>query len=228
MSAPSPSAPVPRPPSHSERVRELLRSEILTGVLRPGAIVLEPELAQRFEVSKTPVREALQMLMVEGLVAVLPRKGYMVRTLSFQDVREVMELRLILEPPLVAQAARTATAEQLQQLREILDRQFLETAELEDRLTAAAEFHRVAVVASRNTRAAGLLDSLTAEISRLHHLMPVVRDHIFSEEEREAHEAILDAIASGDGAGAEKRMREHLIESNSAMVKAFYEAASLS
>lgn len=217
-----------RVPSQSERVRELLRQEILTGVLRPGELVLEPELAVRFEVSKTPVREALQMLTVEGLVAVLPRKGYMVRTLSFQDVREVMELRLILEPQLVGQAARNATAEQLKGLRDILDRQFGESAELEDRLAAAAEFHRVAVASSRNARAATMLDALTAEISRLHHLMPAVRDHIFSEEERSAHESILDAIAGGDAAAAEARMREHLIESNSAMVKAFYESATLS
>jgi DNA-binding GntR family transcriptional regulator len=59
--------------SQSERIRNLIRRQILRAELRPGEIVIEPELAQRYGVSKTPVREALQMLTVEGLVTLLPR-----------------------------------------------------------------------------------------------------------------------------------------------------------
>lgn len=208
--------------SAAERVRALIRKQILTAELRPGEIVLEAELATLFGVSKTPVREALQMLTVEGLVAVLPRKGYMVRTLSFNDVRDVMELRLILEPPLLAAAARNVSDSLVRTLRSLLDRQFSMELSLEDRVFAAREFHLACVRASRNERAATLVRMLTDEINRLHHLMPMVEDHISSDSEREAHEGILRAIASGDADAAESQMREHLTESNAAMVTAFY------
>jgi GntR family transcriptional regulator, rspAB operon transcriptional repressor len=123
--------------SQSERIRDRIRQQILRAELRPGEIVIEPELAQQYGVSKTPVREALQMLTVEGLVTVLPRKGYMVRSLSFHDVREVMDLRLILEPPLVAAAARNVTEELISELRTQLERQFRDGAPLDERLDAA-------------------------------------------------------------------------------------------
>ncbi|PQZ92896.1 GntR family transcriptional regulator [Arthrobacter sp. MYb227] len=208
--------------SAAERVRSQIREQILTAELRPGEIVLENDLAALFGVSKTPVREALQMLMVEGLVSLLPRKGYMVRPLSFHDVRDVMELRLILEPPLLAAAARNVTDSLVLKLRSLLDQQFAPEKSLSDRVHAAREFHLACVGASRNERAATLVRMLTDEINRLHHLMPLVEDHIASDNEREAHEAILSAIAAGNAAEAESKMREHLIESNSAMVTAFY------
>jgi DNA-binding GntR family transcriptional regulator len=209
--------------SQSERIRDRIRQQILRAELRPGEIVIEPELAQQYGVSKTPVREALQMLTVEGLVTVLPRKGYMVRSLSFHDVREVMDLRLILEPPLVAAAARNVTPELVAELRGYLQRQFRDDATLEERLAAAREFHLGCVRASRNLRAATLVRMLSDEVDRLHHLMPVVEGHISSAGEREAHEAILAAVASGNAAEAEARMREHLIEANDAMLRGFYE-----
>ncbi|NKX50715.1 hypothetical protein HER39_09080 [Arthrobacter deserti] len=65
---------------------------------------------------------------------------------------------------------------------------------------------------------------LTDEVNRLHHLMPVVEEHVSSASEREAHEAIFAAVATGNAAEAEARMREHLIEANDAMLKGFFDA----
>jgi DNA-binding GntR family transcriptional regulator len=213
--------------SQSERIRDRIRQQILHAELRPGEIVIEPDLAQQYGVSKTPVREALQMLTVEGLVTVLPRKGYMVRSLNFHDVREVMDLRLILEPPLLAAAARNVTPELVAELRGYLQHQFRDGASLDERLAAAREFHLACVRASRNQRAATIVRMLSDEVDRLHHLMPVVEDHISSPTERQAHEAIFAAVASGNAAEAENRMREHLIEANDAMLRGFYDAGPL-
>ncbi|MGP5048826.1 GntR family transcriptional regulator [Glutamicibacter ardleyensis] len=228
----TPSGPGSMPPSGeresaSERVRRLIRTQILTAQLRPGEIVLEAELAQYYGLSKTPVREALQMLTVEGLVTVLPRKGYMVRTLGINDVREVMELRLILEPPLLASAALNTSNELVSELRALLGEQFNQELSLETRVHAAREFHLTCARASYNDRAATLVRILTDEINRLHHLMPMVEDHISSSTEQAAHEAILDSIARGDAGAAESLMREHLVESNAAMIAAFYGPGSL-
>src|SRR3954451_6110206 len=82
-----------------------LREEILTARLLPGTTILEPELAARFGVSKTPVREALRLLVQDGWVMVLPRRGYLVRALGLDDLRDVFQLREMIEPGFAAEAA---------------------------------------------------------------------------------------------------------------------------
>ena len=212
--------------SQPERIRSMIRRQIIRAELRPGQIFTEPDLAREYGVSKTPVREALQMLTVEGLVNVLPRKGYMVRSLSFHDVREVMDLRLILEPPLAAAAARNVTADLVTDLRTQIENQFRD-GNLEDRLAAARDFHVTCSQASRNTRAAAVDRALTDEVMRFYHLMPTARDHFASAEEQAAHEAIFDAVATGNAEAAQELMHNHLLESNAAMIRTFYNAGPL-
>ncbi|GAA1355997.1 GntR family transcriptional regulator [Arthrobacter koreensis] len=223
----APAAKEAAPQSQPERIRSMIRRQIIRAELRPGQIFTEPDLAREYGVSKTPVREALQMLTVEGLVSVLPRKGYMVRSLSFHDVREVMDLRLILEPPLVAAAARNVTAELVTELRARIEDQFRDGNTLEERLSAARDFHVTCAHASRNTRAAAMDRSLTDEVMRFYHLMPMAHDHFSSTEERTAHEAIFDAVATGNAEAAQQLMHDHLLEANAAMIRTFYNAGPL-
>ena len=79
------------------RIVDALREEILTNRLKPGTVLLERECASRFGVSKTPVREALSLLVHEGLVELLPRKGYLVSSITVRDAQDDFELRVILE-----------------------------------------------------------------------------------------------------------------------------------
>ncbi|WP_394162522.1 GntR family transcriptional regulator, partial [Galactobacter valiniphilus] len=91
--------------SLAERLTATLRDRVITGVLAPGTVVIEPALAQEFQVSKTPVREALQRLTHEGLFEVLPKRGYLVRAMTQADLHDVVELRELLEPVAAAQVA---------------------------------------------------------------------------------------------------------------------------
>lgn len=211
--------------SSAGRVRDRLRRQILEAELAPGAVVIETGLAKEYGVSKTPVREALQLLAVEGLVKVLPRKGYMVTSLGYNDIREFMELRLLLEPPLFAAAARNSSADLVVTLQELIVQQFKDDADLSTRLDAASEFHVACVRASRNNRAVEIVRRLTDEVNRLHHLVPGVESHIRSDTERAAHEAIVAAIAAGDADLAESAVREHLMESNATMIREFFESS---
>jgi DNA-binding GntR family transcriptional regulator len=208
--------------SQTERIRDELRRQILQAELPPGGVVIETGLAQLYGVSKTPVREALQLLAVEGLVTVLPRKGYMVTSLSYQDIREVMDLRLLLEPPLFAAAARNVNADLVVELRDHMARQFAEDADLNARVEAATGFHLACVRASRNGRAVGIVERLTNEVCRLHHLVPGIENHIRSDDERAAHEAVSDAIAAGEASRAETAIRDHLLESNATMIREYF------
>ena len=67
--------------SVTDRLEDVLRDRIWQGILQPGSVVVEPELAKEFGVSKTPVREALQRLVARGQVTVLPKKGYLIRSM---------------------------------------------------------------------------------------------------------------------------------------------------
>ena len=78
-------------------VFQTLRQAILTGELKPGERLMEIHLANRLGVSRTPVREAIRMLTLEGLVTMIPRRGAEVSRISRQDIRDVLEVRLVLD-----------------------------------------------------------------------------------------------------------------------------------
>jgi DNA-binding GntR family transcriptional regulator len=111
--APSPAAPIRL--LRLDVFREL-RQDILLCRLPPGAELREAELAERFSVSKSPVRDALSRLVHEGLVIVMPRQGYRVASISLKDVRDMFEYRAVLEAACLRAVARNGSDEQLRAL----------------------------------------------------------------------------------------------------------------
>lgn len=184
---------------------------ILTGELAPGEIVVEPRLAERFNISKTPVREALRILEAQGLVSVLPKKGYLVQTMTPQDLSEVLDLRMLLEPHAAAEASRFAGSQEVAQMRAAVEAQ-RETAETDQlaSMRSARDFHLAVVHAARNTRLLGTLTHCYDETARAHHIITELRDHMAHPLEVEEHEAIIAQIESGRPAEAAEAMRAHL------------------
>jgi DNA-binding GntR family transcriptional regulator len=207
--------------SLTDQIYERVRQEIIEATWRPGQVLLEPELAALYGVSKTPVREALRLLVQEDWVVILPRKGYLVRPLRLGDVGEVFGLRMMIEPALIADTARTGGPAAIAVLRAHLDEQRRTDADLQMSLDAARRFHLAGAQLARNRRAESVLERLLAEVRRLHFLMPDVESHITSSVEIEAHEAILAAVEANDPEGAANLMREHLGEVARTMVNAF-------
>ena len=93
---------------HGTRIYDELKRSILTCELLPGTDLREQELALRFEVSKSPVREALQHLVRDGLVTVMPRQGYRVSAISLTDARDMFAFRCALEVACIVEAAISA------------------------------------------------------------------------------------------------------------------------
>ncbi len=207
--------------SLTDQIYERVRQEIIEAKWRPGQILLEPELAVLYGVSKTPVREALRLLVQEDWVVILPRKGYLVRPLRLGDIGEVFGLRAMIEPALIAEIARNAGGQGVDVLRARLDEQRGAETDLYASLDAARLFHLSGAQLTHNRRAEHILERLLAEVRRLHYLMPDVESHITSSVEIEAHEAILHAVEAGDPDAAASLMREHLGEVARTMVNAF-------
>jgi DNA-binding GntR family transcriptional regulator len=108
------SAPIQRSKSLHEQVYEAVRTRILSGQVRPGERLVETQLAQELQVSRTPLREALRKLQQEGLLAAEVGGGLRVATLSIQDAIELYDCRLALEGFAIAAACQQATPDQLE------------------------------------------------------------------------------------------------------------------
>ncbi len=109
----------PESESVKQRAYRLLKADIVRGVFDMGEKLNENQLARRYEVGKTPVREALGMLQQEGFVQAVPRVGYLTSRLTVHDVDDIFELRLIVEGTAAEKAASTITEEALQQLEQL-------------------------------------------------------------------------------------------------------------
>src|ERR1700742_2054354 len=146
-----------------DNVYESLRSDILTCRLAPGDDMREQELAERYAVSRQPVREALLRLEREHLVTVQPRQGYRVNPISLSDARDLLRFRLALEPACVAEAIDGAPEKVLAALDNF--RSFV--GNREDFITYNRGFHSALAHASGNRRMASALCDLIGQADRL-------------------------------------------------------------
>lgn len=181
---------------------EQLRARIFDGTLALGAPISEAELAAGMGVSRTPVREALQALVHEGLVEVYPKRGSFVARLSEADARDSFELRDAIETAAARLAARRRTPEQLEAMAAALG-----AAVVEPSYYRASDFHRLVVEASRNRY---LLDAFLAVAGRTELVSRVAARLEPGAVIAENHRPIYEAIAASDPDEAEEAMRRHL------------------
>lgn len=200
--------------SLAERLTATLRDRVITGILAPGTVVIEPALAQEFQVSKTPVREALQRLTHEGLFEVLPKRGYLVRAMTQADLHDVVELRELLEPVAAAQVAtvvhrRDAGAEAIvDALRQALQAQRA-TTRPDERVAAALRFHRTLADLTPNARIRIPLACALDGTTRALYVLPAAFDERREDEGLSEHEELFAAIESGDAKAAEAAATHH-------------------
>ncbi|PJE98402.1 GntR family transcriptional regulator [Streptomyces carminius] len=196
--------PVPFP-SRTQYVLEQLTHAVLTGRLPPGQPLVEAELAARFGVSKTPVREALKTLAGRGLVVMSEYKGATVRTVDTAMARSVYDVRLLLEPEALR---RTVTAGAgLADAGEALERADA-AADRAARSLANRDFHRALYLPCGNPLLTRMLDDLRDQAA----LVSTVAWEAVPSWEREAaeHRRILARALDGDADGAARLLHEHI------------------
>lgn len=202
--------PVEQQLSLRARVEQALSAAIISGELAPGELLTVPTLAAQFDVSATPVREAMLDLESRGFVEPVRNKGFRVTTVSPEVLREIVEVRQLLEPPAMEELARRFPADRLPALQALAE-QIVDGArsgDLRSYLEADLEFHltltrllgnrllvdTVADLRSR-TRLVGLSDML--ESKRL-------------DESAAEHLVLLQHLAAGDAQGARALMHRHI------------------
>lgn len=205
---------VPRPTA-TTTAYEALKRMVLVCELGPGTELRENELASALALSRTPVREALNRLVHDGLVEVRPRQGYRVTDVTLAGVHEVFELREALEPSLIALVATRAQPDAVARLRDEVAPS--ETSTLEDAITADHALHTALADLSRNRYMARTMRHLLAELQRILFLSLSggggqlnVAAH---------HDAVFAALLAGDAAGAReaalvesRELRQRIVE----------------
>jgi DNA-binding GntR family transcriptional regulator len=200
-------------PSAAEAATKLIRDAILRGGLPPGERLKEEALAQSFEISRTPVREALRILQMEGLVDFTPNRGATVRTYTVDDLREIYTLRAMLEGHAARRAAQWMTPETLRRLEGMCERfAALRAADapVDDLVHENVAFHQAIIAAAGSPR--------LADVTRRVVEMPLVyRGYRWytAEQRRQAerdHFKLLRAFETHDADRAELVMRHHILE----------------
>jgi DNA-binding GntR family transcriptional regulator len=188
-----------------------LRQEIVTATLPPGYVLREAELAARFGVSKTPLREAFVRLEKDGFVQIAPYRSAVVTGYSQQDLREIYEVRELLEGQCAREAAVSIATEDLAALNRIV-RDSAAAFEAGDtgRLTALLdEFDVVLYAQSRNGRITAMLENIRDHVTRIGRLTVAIPGRMGTSVQE--HQAIYGAIVQRDGPRAETLMRQHIL-----------------
>lgn len=203
--------PVPSEPATRllrERIYEQLRADILNCELAPGAEIREGELALRFGVSKSPVRDALMHLQREGLVITMPRQGYRVSPVSLADVDDMFHLRGALERACVERIVRHASDEQLKTLERF--RRFEPREWAGGFIEYNRAFHRGLAELARNAR---MRDHLTDLIDQMERVVRVSVASIKAGDPQlvvREHCAMIDALQARDTRRAERLALRHI------------------
>ncbi|ADH64954.1 transcriptional regulator, GntR family [Allomeiothermus silvanus DSM 9946] len=198
-----------RPRSVREAAYAHLREAILGGRLVPGERISEPGLAETLGISRTPVREALQRLAQEGLVELVPAKGARVRVLRPEEVREVYEVRALLEAEAARLAARHASLDELSHLAGLLAA--LDSIPREcylEQMQVDFEFHTRLVEAAHNRTLARIYGDLRSSLALVRSFQQTLSQH---PKTRQQHQNILHALRQRDPEQAALAAREHVL-----------------
>jgi DNA-binding GntR family transcriptional regulator len=196
-----------------ERIYTELRRAIIMGHLEPDARLSVQELAEKYNNSVTPVRDALHMLGQEGLVTIKPRSGYFVTSMTLKQLRDILELREILEVAAVERAAARIDEPQLDQLAHVHAGYTGDDDESYDRYTDEnRRYHRLVAEAAGNEELAAMLTQVHDRLARF-----MVMRHA-GKTQPDTHAHITEALRAHDVGGARQAMLDEIKETRAALL----------
>jgi len=197
------------PQTLTERITDRLSRLIVGGELAPGTRLVETELARRLHVSRAPIREAIKELEPLGLVTKPSRRGARVVELSARDVKEIYEVKTMLDGLAARLAAERITDGELARLQALHKRmqQFVTRGDLDGYAMTSQEFHEAIIEAGGNTRLARIYDAMSRQIWWLGTM--VMTRSSRSETSMREHADLLDGLMARDGKRAQEAAENH-------------------
>ena len=206
-----------------EIVFETLREAIINGILEPGERMMEIQMAEEMGVSRTPVREAIRKLELEGFVVMIPRKGAYVASISIKDIADVFEIRTALESLAAGLAAERITDDEMEQLERHLVKisECGEGNDIPALIEADTDFHDTLYRASRNDRLVQIVSNLREQIQRFRTTSISTPGRFkFAMDE---HKKIVEAISDRNIELAQNLAREHIENAENSILNAMQE-----
>jgi DNA-binding GntR family transcriptional regulator len=192
------------------QISRMMTEAIVTGRLKPGQRVTELQLSKEFGTSRAPVREAARLLENQGLIVSSPRRGFFVRELTADEMRDIYELRICLELHAADIAVEKMTGGQIEDLEAQLARlhQLAHDGSIEEQIIADFTFHRMLCEASGNQRLMKVYNELAAEMS----IGITLIGKLYDDPHRiaETHDPIVAAVRKRDRAELADALRYHI------------------
>jgi DNA-binding GntR family transcriptional regulator len=210
----------PEPETMTDRAYNLIADAIVRGELQAGARISEAALAQRFEIGRGPLREALRRLEGRKLVVVKPNVGARVVSLTARDIIELFEIREILEARACELATERMPDSELDALDELLDAHDKDpnSGRAYSRMAAAPDFHTAIITGSKNNQLISLLCGELFDLLRIYRFKSSGNEGRTEVAFRE-HREIANAMKARDGERAAQLMRRHIRKSRSNLLR---------
>lgn len=191
-------------------VFQTLRRAIISGDFEPGERLMEIGLAKKLGVSRTPVREAIRMLELEGLVVMVPRRGAEVARITIKDLKDSLEVRMAIEELAVSLACERITEEEKRKLMQVNEefKMLILNKKVPDIVEGDVRFHDAIFEATKNRRLISTAHSLREQVYR--YRVEYVKDFSYHDVLVKEHDEITRAVFSGDRETAVEIMRKHI------------------
>jgi len=184
-----------------DKVYESLRKKILSGEIKPGDFLMETVLANMYSVSRTPVREALNLIQKEGLIIPLPHNGFIVKKSDTKDLMDLFYIRIILESGAANLAAKKITDKDIKELEKYID-----YPDSDSFIEQNNRFHTLIAERSGNEKLCQLIKTALDEITWILNL----DDSTKIDEDDTEHIAIINCLQKRDSVAAMAAMKDHL------------------
>jgi DNA-binding GntR family transcriptional regulator len=204
-----------------EVIFNTIREAIIVGELRPGERLMEVQLADKMGVSRTPVREAIRKLELEGLVEMIPRKGAHVAEVSVKDIMDVLEVRASLDGLATGLAAERMTEDDIKELKHIFNQfsNYVEKENLQGSIKKDVEFHDVIYRSSRNEKLVQIANNLREQVQRFRVIY--LKGYGSQKNIVKEHAEIIEAITSKNAELARRVAQEHIKKQEETIVGAY-------
>jgi len=211
-----------------EVVCETLRNAIIEGILKPGERLMEIQVSEELGVSRTPVREAIRKLELEGFVVMIPRRGTYVSDLSIKDINEVYEVRTALDVLAAGLAAERITDGELEQMERLLVElgEYIEQNDMQKIVEADSKFHDLLYSASRNMRLVVIINNLREQLTRFRSQSMSYPGRL--KQTLGEHTRLVESIGRRNVTLAKRLASEHMANAEQALLKNMLEQSRVS
>lgn len=199
--------------SMREKVYDTLKQMIIDGVIKPGERIIETEYSNKFQISRTPIREAIRMLELEGLVESQTTGGVIVKTLTREEISEIYKIRIALESLIIKEIIKKINNQDIKKLEKVLKntKKVFEVKDIEKVFSLFTEFNQILYDIASLPKVTGMINNINLYLKRFRKLS--IDNPSRKEEAFEDHVQILEAIKNKELSTAISINRMHLEKS---------------